>query len=147
MPDGTVEQARLGSEIILTAEDENHKKYVLFVYKVKSDSFMELPGGGMDNAPVSYADFESLIKDRLKFKCNINQSDISNLRDTGKALLLHEVGIMKKQNGKYPYEWSYYRLYAANYNKVLTEDELNNKYDNNSEAKALGKRGYVAYMR
>lgn len=58
---------------------------------------MELPGGGFVDKPATTADFIALLKSRLAFKCNINSADITNLKDTGKALLLHEVGVAQKK--------------------------------------------------
>jgi hypothetical protein len=147
-------EARLGSEVILTAEDESHKKYVLFVYKSKSTTFMELPGGGFMTKPTSDLDFDDLIRDKLDFKCNIKSSDIINLTDTGSSIVLYEPGVAKDKDVLW--EWSYYRLYTAQYKHLLTEEHLATlgySYDNNAEAKRRGDElgihinGYRAHMR
>jgi hypothetical protein len=56
---------------------------------------MELPGGGFRGNSVSQSDFEPLLYDRLKFKCNISSSEILSLDDTGKGIILHEAGVAK----------------------------------------------------
>lgn len=115
-------EARIGSEVILIAEDEAHNKYVLFVYKSKSPMFMELPGGGFNKEPSSYEDFKQLLLDKLAFKCNITESDITPPEDTGKALLLYEIGVAKSKKVTWP--WSYYRLYTAKLKAPISEDTL-----------------------
>jgi hypothetical protein len=147
-------EARLGSEIILVAEDENRKKYVLFVYKSKSTTFMELPGGGFMTKPTSDLDFDDLIYDKLNFKCNVKQSDIHSLADTGSSLVLYEPGVAKDKDVQW--DWSYYRLYTAKYTHLLTAEHLATlgySYDNGEEAlrraNELGipVNGYRAHMR
>lgn len=91
-------QARIGAEVIFTARDADNKKYVLFVPKAKSTTFMELPGGGFMDIPTGPADFERLVYDRLSFKCGIEKSDVVDLRDTGKALLLYEEDVAKSKD-------------------------------------------------
>lgn len=158
--------ARLGSEVILVAKDEHGNKYVLFVYKSKSTDFMELPGGGFDVLPSDYSNpekaYEDLLKDKLLFKCNIHGEQISNLVDTEEALILHEKGVAKTK--EVHWDWSYYRLFTAQYKPVLTEDDLaalGYTYDNRDEAQrrtdSYGKddkgndikkiHGYRAHMR
>jgi hypothetical protein len=147
-------EARLGSEVILIAEDENHNKYALFVYKSKSTTFMELPGGGFMLKPSTDLDFDDLILDKLNFKCNIKSSDIINLTDTGSSLVLYEPGVAKDKSVLW--EWSYYRLYTAKYKHLLTAEHLATlgySYDNNEEAihrsaeLGIHVNGYRAHMR
>jgi hypothetical protein len=147
-------EARLGAEVILIAEDEAHNKYVLFVYKSKSTTFMELPGGGFMLKPTTDLDFDNLILDRLNFKCNIKSSDIINLTDTGSSLVLHELGVAK--DDAVLWEWSYYRLYTAKYKHLLTAEHLaalGYSYDNDEEAKRIAAElgipvnSYRAHMR
>lgn len=146
--------ARLGSEVILVAKDANNNKYVLFVYKSKSSSFMELPGGGFDSKIEGKTAYEDLLKDKLLFKCNIPDSDISSLTDTGEALILHEKGVAKDKN--VTWSWSYYRLFTAFYKPELTGDDLatlSYTYDNNAEAarrtaeRGTEVHGYRAHLR
>ena len=145
--------ARIGSEVILTAIDKNEKPYVLFVYKAKSSTFMELPGGGFRGNLVSQSDFEPLLYDRLKFKCNINNSEILSLNDTGKGIILHEAGVAKDKAVLKGWLWSYYRLYTATYGKILNIDNLDYSYNNKEVAKELEQKlgqhinGYNAYLR
>jgi hypothetical protein len=116
-------EARIGSEAIIIAEDEGHNKYVLFVYKSKSPMFMELPGGGFgSNKPRGAEDFKKLLMDKLAFKCNLSASDITTPEDTGKALLLHEVGVAITDDVTWP--WSYYRLYTAKLKEPLSDECL-----------------------
>ena len=144
------EMARIGSELILTAEDINGNKYVLFVPKAKSTTFMELPGGGFMDIPESLDEFKKLVIDKLSFKCNINESSIKDLTDTGKALILHEDGVA--QSNEVRWDWSYYRLYTAKYIEKLTEDDLDYTYNNKERAKSLSTadrpvNGYKAFLR
>jgi hypothetical protein len=119
---GNVE-ARIGSEAIIIAADEAHNKYVLFVYKSKSPMFMELPGGGFGSEkPSSTEDFKKLLMDKLAFKCNLTSADITTPEDTGKALLLHEVGVAQTKEVTWP--WSYYRLYTAKLKEPLSGECL-----------------------
>lgn len=147
-------EARLGSEVILIAEDENHNKYVLFVFKSKSTTFMELPGGGFMLKPTIDMDFDDLILDKLDFKCNIKSSDITNLTDTGSSIVLYEPGVAKDK--AVLWEWSYYRLYTAKYKHLLTAEHLATlgySYDNGEEALRRAAKlgihvnGYRAHMR
>lgn len=145
--------ARIGSEVILTAIDKNEKPYVLFVYKAKSSTFMELPGGGFRGNSVSKSDFEPLLYDRLKFKCNISDSDVLALDDTGKGIILHEAGVAKDKKVLEGWPWSYYRLYTATYGKILNIDNLDYSYNNQEVASDLTSKlgqhinGYNAYLR
>jgi hypothetical protein len=164
--DGEAPLARLGSEVILVARDQNGNKYVLFVYKSKSSDFMELPGGGFDTLPSEYSSpdkaYEDLLKDKLLFKCNVRSDQISDLIDTEEALILHEKGVAKTK--EVHWDWSYYRLFTAKYKPVLTEEDLaalGYTYDNSAEAQrrtdSFGKdakgnyikkvHGYRAHMR
>lgn len=146
--------ARIGSEVILIAEDEQHNKYVLFVYKSKSPMFMELPGGGFNSLPSSTTDFKQLLMDKLKFKCNLTSSNITTPEDTGKALLLHEVGVA--QDAAVTWPWSYYRLYSAKLKDTLSGDCLadlgysfNNKElaDQVKQQTGIDIHSYRAHMR
>lgn len=114
--------ARLGSEAIIIAQDENHKKYVLFVYKSKSSSFMELPGGGFMDIPKGEKAYEDLLKAKLQFKCNIFEEQLSDLVDTEEALILNEKGVAKDEDVRW--HWSYYRLFTAKYTPILTDEHL-----------------------
>lgn len=129
-------EARIGSEAIIIAEDEARNKYVLFVYKSKSPMFMELPGGGFGgHKPSSPEDFKQLLMDKLEFKCNLSASDITTPEDTGKALLLHEVGVAKTDAVTWP--WSYYRLYTAKLKEPLSSEclaDLGYSFDNTALA-------------
>ncbi len=150
--------ARLGSEVILTAKDTNNNKYVLFVYKSKSPTFMELPGGGFEKLPSmtnKETAFRDLLLHKLKFKCNIKAEDITTPVDTGSALILNEKGVAKTNEVTWP--WSYYRLYTAELKEPLSEevlDDLGYTFDNNQLAKELSDpkqgievHGYRAHMR
>ncbi len=147
-------KARLGSEVILIANDEYKNKYVLFVYKSKSSDFMELPGGGFGTPPSSENTYEELLKDKLLFKCNIYSDQILDLHDTEKALILHEKGVAK--DNSVTWEWSYYRLFTAKYKPTLTAKDLEAlgyTYDNHAEAgrrsaeSGIEVHGYRAHMR
>lgn len=155
---GSWNLARLGSEVILTAKDTNNNKYVLFVYKSKSPTFMELPGGGFTKLPsLSNKEnaFRDLLLDKLRFKCNIQADDITTPVDTGSALILNEKGVAKTNDVTWP--WSYYRLYTAELKEPLSAqclDDLGYTFDNNQLAKELSKpaegievHGYRAHMR
>ena len=146
--------ARLGSEVILVARDENNNKYVLFVFKSKSSDFMELPGGGFGQLPEGEKAYEDLLKDKLLFKCNISSDQICNLTDTEEALILHENGVAKTK--EVTWDWSYYRLFTAKYKPILNEENLEAlgyTYDNRDEAKRRSEEsgievhGYRAHMR
>ena len=156
--EGVWNLARLGSEVILTARDTNNNKYVLFVYKSKSPTFMELPGGGFSKLP-SPANKENAFRDlllsKLRFKCNIMPEDITTPVDTGSALVLNEKGVAITDDVTWP--WSYYRLYTAELKEPLSAqclDDLGYTYDNNQLAKELSNpdkgivvHGYRAHMR
>jgi hypothetical protein len=147
-------KARLGSEVILIANDEQNNKYVLFVYKSKSSDFMELPGGGFGALPKGENAYEELLKDKLLFKCNIYSDQILDLHDTEEALILHENGVAKDTH--VTWDWSYYRLFTAKYKPTLTEENLSAlgyTYDNHGEANrrsaesGIEVHGYRAHMR
>jgi hypothetical protein len=150
-----ISEARIGSEAIIIAEDEAHNKYVLFVYKSKSPMFMELPGGGFGgHKPSSPEDFKKLLMDKLEFKCNLCTPDITTPEDTGKALLLHEVGVAKTKDVTWP--WSYYRLYTAKLKDPLSDEclaELGYTFDNAGLAASIKQKtgidvhSYRAHMR
>ena len=150
-------KARIGSEVILTAQDESGQRYVLFVYKSKSQSFMELPGGGFDGMhQVSTEEsFKNLLHMKLRRKCNIMPGDISTPVDTGYALVLNEEGVAKSD--KVRWHWSYYRLYTAELKHKLTAETLENlgyTFDNTQVEEALkdpetgiSVQGYRAHLR
>ena len=156
LPDNLgMSEARIGSEAIIIAEDEAHNKYVLFVYKSKSPMFMELPGGGFGgHKPSSSEDFKKLLMDKLEFKCNLCTPDITPPEDTGKALLLHEVGVAKTDDVTWP--WSYYRLYTAKLKEPLSNEclaDLGYTFDNSALAANIKQKtgidvhSYRAHMR
>jgi hypothetical protein len=147
-------KARLGSEVILVAEDASKTKYVLFVYKSKSPNFMELPGGGFMTPPQQASDYEQLLIDKLAFKCNIKRGDLLDLTDTGNALLLSEKGVAKDKD--VTWDWSYYRLFTAKYKHELSGEDLatlSYTHDNTADAEEKTKtsgmhvNGYRAHMR
>ena len=149
-------RARLGSEVILTANDINGNRYVLFVYKSKSQSFMELPGGGFDSRhQVKDNDsFKDALAIKLRRKCNLTSTDITEPVDVG-ALILNEKGVAKTD--EVTWNWSYYRLYTAELREPISEETLNNlgyTFDNREVDEALTDetlgitvKGYRAHMR
>jgi hypothetical protein len=147
-------EARIGSEAIIIAEDDKHNKFVLFVYKSKSPMFMELPGGGFGVIPAGKDDFKQLLLNKLAFKCNIDSEALSGLEDTGKALLLYEIGVAKDASVTWP--WSYYRLYTAKLKEPLSGECLANlgyTFDNTELAKTISQQtgidvhSYRAHLR
>jgi hypothetical protein len=144
--------ARIGAQVILTAMDSKGKKYVLFVFKPRSATFMELPGGGFGKNPGGNNAFESLIKEKLDFKCDIGSDIITNLKDTGKALLLNEKGVAKN-TAEITWPWSYYRLFTAELKYPLDSEELHKLgyddlgYNYDNSYKANGRNSYRAFMR
>ena len=151
-------KARLGAEVIVVGEDSLGEQYVLFVDNAyKSKVFLELPGGGLHDTNISSKAFENIALQRLKFKCNINPADLDGgLTDTGKGLLLSEKsdneeggtkGVAKSDSVKW--NWSYYKLYTARYNKVIDVENTDYSIDNTNMViqKARGEEGYVSYLK
>lgn len=167
LPNGDSDWCRLGSEAIITAVDDTLKPYVLFVYKAKSATFMELPGGGFrGETNITESSFEDLIRERLSFKCNLScnssNGDIDELITENKGLLLHEEGVALNKTVIEGWKYSYYRLFSGIFNKILTTTDLisgtnktalNYSYDNSKIAAQISKetgefvKGYNAYMR
>ena len=148
-------KARLGAETILIGKDADGRKYVLFVDNAhKAKVFLELPGGGLHNAPVKEADFKAIAEQRLHFKAGISAQHISNLTDTGKGLLLREKGTGKGSKGvakdkSITWPWSYYKLFTAYYTKVIEPKDIDYSFDNRQLdiSKADGEEGYTCYLK
>ena len=143
-PDAGWNVARIGAQAVLKGKDSEGNEYVLFVYKPRSSSFMELPGGGFGDNPGSNERFKQLLLSKLSYKCGIGEEVLTNLRDTGKALILNESGVALKDEIKWP--WSYYRLFTAELKYPIDGDELSNLgYDNLSYKHVNA--SYNAYLR
>lgn len=144
--------ARLGAETIIVGKDSENRKYVLFVDNAhKSMGFLELPGGGLHNCKnntIQYNDFKTIAKQRLYFKGGIDSKYISDLKDTGKGLLLHEKGVAKDKQVKWA--WSYYKLFTAYYTEEIDATDLDYNFDNTKtpiEIRAHGEGGYTCYLK
>jgi hypothetical protein len=113
-----------------------------------------LPGGGFGVIPAGKDDFRQLLLKKLAFKCNIDSDALSGLEDTGKALLLYEIGVAKDTSVTWP--WSYYRLYTAKLKEPLSGECLANlgyTFDNTELAKTISQQtgidvhSYRAHLR
>lgn len=147
-------KARLGAETILVGRDHDNNKYVLFVDNAyKATGFLELPGGGLHDDNVSNESFRNIALQRLHFKCGIEASDIANLTDTGKGLLLAEKGedgtkgVAK--DSKITWPWSYYKLFTATYRPYIDAEDTDYSFDNRGLliTKAKGEEGYTSYLK
>lgn len=142
---GNIANTRCGSEIIIVAKAENGRKAMLFVRNPKKDGFYELPGGGLYTLSDT---FKKVAEHRLGFKAGLGNMDFSDLKDTGKGLLLNEQKTAKDKSVTWAY--SYYRLFTAKYNRVLTDDDISGySFDNRELAKELskyGETGYTCYL-
>lgn len=139
--------ARCGAEVIIVGKTDSGQKVVLFVKNPKSPKFLELPGGGLYHKSDTY---DGIVKQRIKFKTGLDLSDISNISDTGKGIILNEEKTAKDKNLKSICSYSYYRLFTAEYvNEIPDADVAGYSYDNRQMAadmKIAGESGYTAYL-
>ena len=147
---GEEQSARLGAETIVIGTDEDNNKYVLFVNNAhKTEGFFELPGGGLYEIPTDDSAFKKIAEHRLHFKGGITIDNLKNnldgLVDTNKALLLHEKAVAKDKG--VVWQWSYYRLFKAHYNKVINFDDIDYFFNNEHMERVEGEDGYTCYLR
>jgi hypothetical protein len=158
--------ARLGAETIIIGKGKHpddpsrETKYVLFVDNAhKAKGFLELPGGGLHDIPVTEQSFRDVAKQRLNFKGGISESEITGFKSTGKGLLLAEKGSEDKETGaktkgaakskSVKWGWSYYKLFQAYYTPEIDPNDTDYSFDNHHllSTAAEGESGYTCYLK
>lgn len=130
-----VASARIGAEAIIIGLDSNNNTYINL--EIKGDNFLELPGGGFNVKPESYADISAFIKKKINLETGLNLSKLKMIPkpDINQGIYMYEGNSEKyinKFNEKSRWQVSYYYLVPFVYTELI-DSHKRNFYNKRSE--------------